>query len=324
MVGRNQHRNLPDFFRSNFGNAIVEIPSPGFVYRNGREVDLPATLVQNAREIGNYRRGILTLKNIVDQVKPDLVLNFLEPMTGVFKLLYNDLTPVLSIGHQFMMWHPCMKGAGNQGVQEFAMRRYLGVTGTRSRLAGLSFAREEDVPNSRLFVCPPLLRSELFSLRVCDGDYLLVYLVNDGYESGIIEWHRSNRDVPIHCFYDKKGMQKVNRVDATLTFHALDGELFLQMMAGCRGVACTAGFESVCEAAYFGKPLLMVPIENHVEQRLNAQDAQVHGLGIAGKDFDLSPLLQKKKLCATSRFQEWVNGAEERFLKLIEETEQFT
>ena len=46
--------------------------------------------------------------------------------------------------------------------------------------------------------------------------------------------------------------------------HALDGELFLQMMAGCRGVACTAGFESVCEAAYFGKPLLMVPIENHV------------------------------------------------------------
>ena len=49
--------------------------------------------------------------------------------------------------------------------------------------------------------------------------------------------------------------------NARLTFHKLHGEKFLRLMASSRGVACTAGFESVSEAAYLGKPLLMVPVE---------------------------------------------------------------
>jgi hypothetical protein len=45
------------------------------------------------------------------------------------------------------------------------------------------------------------------------------------------------------------------------------------MMAECRHVVCTAGFESVSEAAWLGKPLFLVPVENHVEQQVNALDA---------------------------------------------------
>jgi len=46
----------------------------------------------------------------------------------------------------------------------------------------------------------------------------------------------------------------------TLTFHRLDGEKFLRMMGECKYVACTAGFESVSEAAWLGKPLFLVPV----------------------------------------------------------------
>ena len=47
-------------------------------------------------------------------------------------------------------------------------------------------------------------------------------------------------------------------MDDTLSFHQLDDVKFLRYMAGCKAYATTAGFESVCEAMYLGKPLLMV------------------------------------------------------------------
>ena len=56
-------------------------------------------------------------------------------------------------------------------------------------------------------------------------------------------------------------------------------------MAGCKAYASTAGFESICEAMYLGKPVLMVPA--HIEQDCNAYDAMKAGAGIIGDSFDL-------------------------------------
>ena len=61
-------------------------------------------------------------------------------------------------------------------------------------------------------------------------------------------------------------------------------------MAGCRAYATTAGFESICEAMYLGKPVLMVPA--HIEQDCNAHDAMRAGAGTISDSFDLKPLLR--------------------------------
>ena len=61
------------------------------------------------------------------------------------------------------------------------------------------------------------------------------------------------------------------KVDSRLSFHQLNDTLFVRYMAGARAYATTAGFESVCEAMYLGKPVLMVP--THIEQACNAFDA---------------------------------------------------
>lgn len=49
-------------------------------------------------------------------------------------------------------------------------------------------------------------------------------------------------------------------------------------MAGCRAYASTAGFESICEAMYLGKPVLMVPA--HIEQDCNAYECPAAGAGL--------------------------------------------
>jgi len=129
--------------------------------------------------------------------------------------------------------------------------------------------------------------------------------------------------VRLHCFWDRPGAAEVERYDETLAFHALDGEKFLSMMKRCRGLATTAGFESVAEAMYLGTPALMVPVEGHYEQHCNARDGVRAGAGVVAASFDeglsrLRALTGERYDPPTPRFRRWLGGAEARFVREIE------
>jgi len=94
----------------------------------------------------------------------------------------------------------------------------------------------------------------------------------------------------------------------------LNDSKFVQMMASCRAYATTGGFESVCEALYLQKPAMMIPV--HIEQECNAFDAMHSGAGIASEEFDLTKLLRFLPVYRPdTSFPEWVNGADDFFLK---------
>ncbi len=185
--------------------------------------------------------------------------------------------------------------------------------------AGLSLYDAPDIPGENLFVGPPILRQQLFELQPNpNGNFVLAYLLNHGYAEQIIEWHQKNPRTILHCFYDKPDAPPEFKHDATLTFHRLDGEKFLRMMADCKYVACTAGFEAVCEAAYLGKPLFLMPVENHVEQQINAIDATRIGLGITDKSFNLDRLVELPERLNNTKFRAWLNRADSLLLQSIE------
>ena len=122
-------------------------------------------------------------------------------------------------------------------------------------------------------------------------------------------WHKRRPDVPLCFFWDRRGEKEVKQVDATLSFHPLDDKTFLEKMEGCLAYASTAGFESICEAMYLGKPVLMVP--THIEQACNAFDASHSGAGVVAHQFDLDALLQLSKThSANPVFRHWVKQAD--------------
>ncbi len=118
-------------------------------------------------------------------------------------------------------------------------------------------------------------------------------MVNAGFSENVMKWHRQHPRIPLRFFWDKWEEEPVKRVDNTLSFYQLDDVEFLRQMAGCKAYASTAGFESVCEAMYLGKPILMVPA--HIEQDCNAYDAEKSGAGIISSDFNLQQLLEFAK-----------------------------
>jgi uncharacterized protein (TIGR00661 family) len=319
-VGACPSRSIPEFFRQTLGERLIPVASPGFCLDRGKRVATLATGHQLMAGLGRYRKSLETISQLIEKTEPDLIVNFFEPLIGFYSLTHSGQVPVVSVGHHFMLGHPQFVRSPRFVLQQWLMRRYVRLVGAGSTRLALSFYPADSIPARRLYVAPPLLRREVFDLpQDQPGGFLVAYVLNQGYTNDIIRWHALFPDIELHCFCERPKLEPVWRYDSKLWFHKLDGAKFLRFMAGSRGVACTAGFESLNEAAWLGKPLLVVPVANHVEQHLNAVDAQKAGLAMAADHFDLTPLLQCGPCGNREAYRNWVRRAGGVFLSVIEQ-----
>jgi uncharacterized protein (TIGR00661 family) len=298
---------------------VTSLPTLEFKYKNSRAVSNSATLFGVLGKLPKYQRIIRQLEAVVAAAQPDVIINFFEPITAFYALTRRNRPPVVAIGHQFMFQHPGYVRTPELRKQLISMKIYTWLLGARATKLALSLYPAEDLPAKRIIVGPPILRKQLFSLTSNpDGQFTLVYLLNHGYAEQIIRWSDGHPQTRLHCFYDKPGAPAEFQHSPSLTFHKLDGEKFLKMMAECRNVVCTAGFESVSEAAWLGKPVFLVPVENHVEQQVNAIDAQQFGLGVAETSFNLDRLAELPPRLPTEKFHQWMACASQKLFQAIE------
>jgi uncharacterized protein (TIGR00661 family) len=91
-------------------------------------------------------------------------------------------------------------------------------------------------------------------------------------------------------------------------------------MRRCKAYVSTAGFESICEAMYLGKPVMMVPTEGQFEQECNALDAVLSHAGISSKQFDITRLLSYLPTHQDkgNEFRSWVGNAPNTIVEEIE------
>lgn len=323
LVGASEARDVPEFFIRNMGATHVErFLSPNFVTKNSRAIRILPTITYNIGRLRTYRRSIALLDAKVKEYQPDLVINFYDPLVALFYYLKRPAVPCICIAHQYLADHPDFPFPEGKRGDRVMLKNYTGFTafGAKRRLA-LSFYETSNCEKHQVYVVPPLLRSEVFEQPLSDGGYFLVYLVNKGYRDDVVAWHQRNKHITLHCFTDDKSIDDVQQVNETLFFHQLNDKKFLRMMAGASGLVSTAGFESICEALYLGKPVFMVPVEGHFEQLCNSRDAFRAGAGIYDSRFDIDRFVNylPTHRPESSRFRSWVSRAEELILRSVSE-----
>lgn len=199
---------------------------------------------------------------------------------------------------------------------------YVRATAARCDMRiALSFGPVGEAGSDHLTVAPPLLRPGLDALPVGDRGYLLAYALNPGYGTVLAGWQRRHPDVEVHCYLDGGAAALGDPTPDGFNAHALNDEAFLRHLAGCRAYVGSAGFESICEALYLGKPVLAVPTSGHYEQTLNGWDAQRVGAARVGSyddvdDFWAAPPVPSAQ--TVSDFRGWVARAPEVIVGLIE------
>lgn len=323
IVGQSQRRAVPSFFQDGFEAPVTFVKSPSFVADdNDRSVRPWATLWHELARVPAFLRSLRTIDEAVAAHDPDVIVNFFEPLGGFYAMRYRPDVPVVAVGHQYMFHHPAYAFPPGRRAEQWMARAFSRLTawGAERQLA-LSLYPAPDRPADRLRVLPPLLRAKLFrQSSPSTDDFFLVYILNSGYAEEVIRWHERNPDVPLHCFWDRLDAAPVEAYDDTLTFHQLDDDKFLSMMARCRGFVSTAGFESVAEAMYLGTPVQVIPVDGHFEQLCNAFDTVRAGAGIRSDRFDVSKLraFLSDYNASPKRFRQWVRQARSRFIHEIE------
>ena len=149
----------------------------------------------------------------------------------------------------------------------------------------------------------------------------MAYALNSGYADLLAEWHSSRGGIAVHCYVDGGADALSTDVASSFRVHDLDQETFLRHLAGCRGYVGSAGFESICEAFYLGKPVLAIPTEGQLEQTWNAWDAERCGAARAGTAGDLDAFwadLPVPSDEAVGDFRVWVARAPEMVVDIIE------
>lgn len=320
LVGRSPERTLPDFFVRGIGAPVEQFESMNFLpSADNRKANMVGTVLLNSLNLPSYYPSIQFIREAVRTSSADVVLNFYELMAGMTYFFHEIDVPMISIGHQYLFMHRDFGLPRHKFPASYALDFFSRLTSVGSvKHLALSFREMEDDDEHDIIVVPPLLREEVYALETTDGDYLHGYMLNAGFAEDVLSWHKEHPEVPLHFFWDKRGADKVTKVDGTLSFHMIDDREFLSQMAGCHAYASTAGFESVCEAMWMGKPILMVP--SHIEQEINAFDAQRSGAGIVSDKFDLSQLLEfSETYIPNENFRKWASQASELIIKELEE-----
>jgi uncharacterized protein (TIGR00661 family) len=320
LVGKSNSRDVPDFFRERIGAPIHIYDAPSFVFKKDRKhIDKLRTFLFNINiiKLSKYGKSIELIYQQIKANAPDVVVNFYEMLPGLTFLRYKIDIPLIGIGHQFMLKHPNYQFGKDDSQNMMILRLHALFTSiSATKILALSFYPMKEYLREKLVVMPPLLRKEVLELQPFDGDYILGYMLNTGYFNEVQKWHEKNPEVKLHFFWDKKDVEDELVIDENLTLHLINDKKFLQYMSGCKGFITTAGFESVCEALFLNKSLMLIP--SHLEQEINAADALSINGGVVGDSFDLSILLNcmnERPRFDIENFRRWILSAEELFIK---------
>ena len=322
LVGKSFSRELPAFFTRKMNTPLFVYDAPSFVFKKDKKhIDVVKTAIHNItiRKLKKFSESIDLIHKQITVYKPDVVVNFYEALPGFMQLRFRHDVPFVNIGHQYLLRHPDYLQGKSDPQHLMLLRLYTILTSIgATKILALSFYPMKSYLHERITVVPPLLRKEVLELTPSEGDYILGYMLNQGYENEVHAWHKKHPDIKLHFFWDKKDAPETLQVDDTFTLHKINDELFLEYMAGCKGYITTAGFESICEALYLDKPVMMIPA--HIEQEVNATDAlSIHG-GITGNKFDLSKLIAytaTERKFKKDNFREWIRSAEAIFIEQL-------
>jgi uncharacterized protein (TIGR00661 family) len=322
-VGRSRERAVPQFFLEKMDSPVICYDSPNFkTDRARRGISIAGTAFENLKRLHSFARSLKILHRTVRSCRPDLIINFFDPLAAIYGAMCPSKPKMVCVAHQYLLLHPGFVFPKLNTAARLAMLAFIRLCAMGAdRLLALSFRKMPDFQEKRLIVVPPLLRMELREKRPVTEDFILAYVLNEGYAYDLAVQQRRRPDVQIVGFWDRKGAAEETELQRNLVFRPLNDVAFLDAMSRCRGLMTTAGFESVCEAMYLGKPVYMMPAGRQIEQLCNAVDATLSGAGIWGFDFDLDRFLKylPRHRSRTETFRAWVDSGEKIYPSLLGE-----
>lgn len=315
FLGGRPNYEIPDYFSQAFHDKIHTFHSPWFLRTpNKKGIYIGRTLLYNLLRIPRYISEVRRIRKAANLLSPAFVFNFYDVVGAL--ALHKAPTGMrrIGVGHHFFLHldnYQCEKG--------YAWHRYLlkklsaRIILSCDRVLALSY---RELPgSSSIEVHPPLLRRQFKEMRYSPGERYLAYFLNEGLLYDLVLLARKLPGFQVDVF---TSLRPSMELPAGIALHPFEAETFARFMSRCKGLICSAGFDTAAEAAYHGIPLAVIPTRNHFEQICNAADIERSGIGVAVSKIDQG-MLEQMSSSETAEYRAWTDGAGERLLKWMKE-----
>jgi len=204
---------------------------------------------------------------MISAFDPTLVVSDFDPITGSPFVVPG--TRKVGIGNAAMLSHP--DGVHPVGVRmdrfNIGVVRKLFTSGLDVELGSHFYPLDDALP--------PILRPEVLSAVPENHGHLVVYHAFRGLLPPVFEYARRHPDRKIIVYGN--GSAHVG-APGNVRFE-VNPDRFLEDLASCDAYVGTAGFQTICEAFYLGKKIVVQPIAAQYEQLWNASELEHRGVG---------------------------------------------
>lgn len=266
------HHFLEPLYR-NTDVPVTEIPGLRFFYTNEGRLDVPGTAVGNARYLLGFRRLQRYLMDEIAEHQPQVVLTDFEP--ALPRAARRSSVPFISLNHQhFLIVNDLSMLPVKLRRHAFFMRQVV------SR-----YYRGQSLTIVSSFYFPPLkpqfqnvvqvgviLRPAVLAAKPSRQGHLVAYLRK--FSSPAVLRALGECGLPVRVY----GLGE-RPAKGLVEFLPINEQGFLDDLASCEALVCTAGNQLVGEALYLGKPVLAMPERNNQEQYINAFFLEREGTG---------------------------------------------
>ncbi len=250
------------------GWRVLEVPVLRTVHKQGK-VSVAGVVGQIAGRLLDTPRVVRQIGRLIDDFRPDLAIcdrEFFLPIACRWKGLR-----CVSLDHSHVLkacrypvptnervsWALAML---NDYLLFDLMREHLIVSffhpPLRPRLRGRGDVDE---------LLPPVLRPAVTRVGPRPGEHVLVYQTSATFKPLLEPLRLLDRPVIVYGYGTETEYREGN-----LWFKPYSDEGILADLAGCAYAVVNGGHNLICEALYFGKPVLCFPIARLFEQFINA------------------------------------------------------
>jgi uncharacterized protein (TIGR00661 family) len=315
LLGTGSPDKVPDYFRRVFDHKLRNFRSPCFLRTpNKKGIYVGRTLLFNLLHSIQYLKEIRKIRKEIDAIKPDVVFNFYELLGALAVRKVAPGIQRIGLGHHFYLhlnkalfkmrpaWHRVL----------LSMHSTI-IMNSCDRVLALSFSKEQG--SDAIRVVAPLVRKEFREMNYIQGKSYLVYLLQEGFFYELVRMARSIPGFQADLF---TSLSPAIEIPEGIRIHPFDAKKFSTLMASCKGLITTAGFDSAAEAAYHGIPLAVIPSHNHFEQKCNGADITAKGIGISVSQLDQG-ILERMFSFDPREYRAWVEQAGEQILNSMKE-----
>ena len=259
------------------GEIVLCVPQLQQVVRDNT-VQAASTLLANWPSIRNLSQIVRRLAKSIEAWEADLVITDFEAFSWRAAELLD--IPVISFNHQQVVTETRYSLPPGHRYHAHLARLIINIIAPRTpqKLLLTSFFYPPVKRPEIATIVPPIIRPEVVRLPPSSEDFILVYYNQPEGSLSLLDRLRAHgKRYIIYNFPEPRDTHRY----PNLVFKPARVDGFLDDLARCRGVLCTAGFTLISESLFLGKPLLAVPNRGIFEQTLNAIFLEREALGKA-------------------------------------------